>query len=94
MNKSCEQKSATLPFPKSGFKNTLTAACDRLNLSGILANNKFFSSQPVERSYLKMPTGKTSKKKSTKSKKTTGATTASKEVVMWLRLPRAMSVAE
>jgi len=40
-----------------------------------------------------MPTRKSSKKKSTKSKKTT-ATTASPEVVMWLRLPKAMSVAE
>lgn len=39
-----------------------------------------------------MPTRKSSKKKSTKSKKTTAA--ASQEVVMWLRLPRAMSVAE
>ena len=39
-----------------------------------------------------MPTRKSSKKKSTKSKKTTAA--ASEEVVMWLRLPRAMSVAE
>ena len=42
-----------------------------------------------------MPTKKTSKKKSTKSKKTSTATTAgSGEVVMWLRLPRAMSAAE
>ena len=43
-----------------------------------------------------MPTRKKSKKtaKSTKSKKTTATTTASKEVVMWLRLPRAMSAAE
>ena len=39
-----------------------------------------------------MPTRKSSKKKSTKSKKTTKA--ASEEVVMWLRLPRAMSVAD
>ena len=39
-----------------------------------------------------MPTRKSSKKKSTKSKKTTAA--ASEEVVMWLRLPRAMSVAD
>ena len=43
-----------------------------------------------------MPTRKTSKKttKSTKSKKKSTATTTSQEVVMWLRLPRAMSVAE
>ncbi|HEU4433735.1 MAG TPA: hypothetical protein VFR51_10075 [Pyrinomonadaceae bacterium] len=43
-----------------------------------------------------MPTTKSSKKKSTKKfRKTSGATaTASGEVVMWLRLPRAMSVAE
>ena len=45
-----------------------------------------------------MATKKTSKKKttkSTKSKKSRGATTAaSEEVVMWLRLPRAMSVEE
>ena len=45
-----------------------------------------------------MPTRKTSKKstKSAKSKKKTSASTtaASEEVVMWLRLPRAMSVAE
>lgn len=44
-----------------------------------------------------MPTRKTSKKskKPAKSKKTSaGTTAASEEVVMWLRLPRAMSVAE
>ena len=45
-----------------------------------------------------MPTRKTSKKtsKSTKSKKktTTSETTGSEEVVMWLRLPRTMTVAE
>ena len=44
-----------------------------------------------------MPTRKKSKKttKSTKSRKTSGATTStSGEIVMWLRLPRAMSVAE
>lgn len=44
-----------------------------------------------------MPTRKTSKKttKSTKSKKTSAAaTTSSQEVVMWLRLPKAMTVAE
>ncbi len=43
-----------------------------------------------------MPTRKTSKKstKSTKSKKATTSTASSEEVVMWLRLPRAMSVAE
>jgi hypothetical protein len=43
-----------------------------------------------------MPTRKTSRKtsKSTKSKKGTTAATTSKEVVMWLRLPRAMSVKE
>jgi hypothetical protein len=43
-----------------------------------------------------MPTRKSSKKtKSTKSRKTTGtAATSSQEVVMWLRLPRAMSVQE
>ncbi len=45
-----------------------------------------------------MATKKTSKKKtskSTKSKKTSRATaTGSEEVVMWLRLPRAMSVDE
>lgn len=43
-----------------------------------------------------MPTRKSSKKtKSTKSKKTTAASTStSEEVVMWLRLPRPMSVAE
>ena len=41
-----------------------------------------------------MPTRKTSKKstKSTKSKKKGGATASSEEVVMWLRLPKAMSV--
>lgn len=44
-----------------------------------------------------MPTRKSSKKttKSTKSRKTTGAAaTSSEEVVMWLRLPRAMTVQE
>jgi hypothetical protein len=41
-----------------------------------------------------MPTRKTSKKKSTKSRKTTASTTAAPEVVMWLRLPKTMSVAE
>lgn len=43
-----------------------------------------------------MPTRKTSKKttKSTKSKKKSTTATTSQEVVMWLRLPRAMSVAE
>ena len=41
-----------------------------------------------------MPTRKASKKKSTKSRKKTGTTAASQEVVMWLRLPKAMSVAE
>ena len=43
-----------------------------------------------------MPTRKTSKKttKSTKSKKARTTATSSQEVVMWLRLPRAMSVAE
>lgn len=44
-----------------------------------------------------MPTRKSSKKttKSTKSRKTSAAaTTSSEEVVMWLRLPRAMDVAE
>ena len=41
-----------------------------------------------------MPTRKASKKKSTKSRKKTATTAASQEVVMWLRLPKAMSVAE
>ena len=41
-----------------------------------------------------MPTRKASKKKSTKSRKKTTTTAASQEVVMWLRLPKAMSVAE
>jgi hypothetical protein len=45
-----------------------------------------------------MPTRKTSKKtttKSTKSRKTsTAAATSSEEVVMWLRLPRSMNLAE
>ena len=45
-----------------------------------------------------MPTRKNSSKKSTKSTKSkkTGTTTtqSSEEVVMWVRLPRAMSVAE
>lgn len=43
-----------------------------------------------------MPTRKSTKKsaKSTKSRKTKAAATAAEEVVMWLRLPRAMDVAE
>lgn len=43
-----------------------------------------------------MPTRKTSKKttKSTRSKKTSSAAASSQEVVMWLRLPRAMSPGE
>jgi hypothetical protein len=43
-----------------------------------------------------MPTRKSSKKttKSTKSKKKRSVSTSSEEVVMWLRLPRAMSVDE
>ena len=41
-----------------------------------------------------MATRKSSKKKTSKSTKPKKTTAASKEVVMWLRLPRAMSVAE
>ena len=43
-----------------------------------------------------MPAKKTKKtaKSPTKSKRTTAAAETSQEVVMWLRLPRAMSVAE
>jgi hypothetical protein len=43
-----------------------------------------------------MPTKKTSKKstKSTKTRKGSTAASTSEEVVMWLRLPRAMSVQE
>lgn len=41
-----------------------------------------------------MATRKSSKKKTSKSTKPKKTTAASKEVVMWLRLPRAMSAAE
>jgi hypothetical protein len=43
-----------------------------------------------------VPTSKKKKtaKSTSKSKKTTAAASTSEEVVMWLRLPRAMSVAE